>query len=624
MMKKIRKIYSKIKKSIKKYIKKIKNIRIVLIRVRYTNYYEKESINSNFVLAQAYGGMNFYGNIFYLLKEMISRKDCENFVYFVGARKEEYESTKKFVKYKFGNQVTVLLMGSKKYLKVLASAKYLLNNVGFPTYFIKKQGQVYLNTWHGTPLKGLGRGIMDAPNESGNYQRNFLMSDYILFPNEYTFNCMREDYMLNNLYTSKYILHGYPRNSVFYENNNTIKNKYNPENNEIIVYMPTWRRKSKDSEEDEQIKKCIELLDYLDKNLKNNQILYVKLHNLVNNKINFDNYTKVKTFPFECETYEFLSISDALITDYSSVMFDYMNSGKKIILYTYDLDEYTNGRGFYFDIKELPFPLCYKIEEVLKETKKLKSFNDYKEFKKKYCDYDGSNVSKDFIDLLLYNKSNNIEIIDGKEYNNKKKKVLLYTGNLSINILTYNLLNSLEELSNDFNYYLNFYNTEVNKNKFVINEIPKHINYITLQGQRLITLKEAICHRLYYNFNLKNNIIMKNINKLNEREIKRLFPNLEFDYLLVYRYKTRIINMYSAMKGKKILFINKSLISNKKEHLTYKEKINKFEQIYLNNKILNNQLVQEYNYNGNIDYYGDRLNEFKKFIKDVVNNSKNK
>ena len=98
----------------------------------------------------------------------------------------------------------------------------------------------------------------------------------------------------------KYVLNGYPRNSVFYDDNlkKELRKKYQLENKEIIIYMPTWRRKPQKGEEDIQVTKCIEFVKYLEENLKENQVLYVKLHNLVNDKINFEKYKKVKLFPF--------------------------------------------------------------------------------------------------------------------------------------------------------------------------------------------------------------------------------------------------------------------------------------------------------------------------------------
>lgn len=562
---KIKKVINKAKKKVKKIFKIFKRIKNLIVRLRYTNYYEKLKVETNLVLAQSYGGMNFYGNIYYILKEMINRNECNSFKFYVGARKNEYHTVKKFVKNQFGNKVKVLIIDSKKYLYVLSRAKYLLNNVGFPTYFIKKMDQIYLNTWHGTPLKGLGRSILDAPNESGNYQRNLLMADYLIFPNFYTCESMRKDYMLDNLYKGKYILEGYPRNSVFLNEKikQNIKEKYNLINKEIIVYMPTWRRKPKNNETDIQISKCIELLDYLETKLKSNQLLYVKLHNLVNKQIDFKKYKKIKLFPNDCETYEFLSISDALITDYSSVMFDYINCNKKIILYTYDLNEYINGRSIQFDIKELPFNTCLTKESVLKEIKNINVFKDYSKIKDKFCEFDNMHSSKKLVDLILHKAEKEVKIFDTPK--NNMPNALIYCGKLNVEKKTYNLLNNLSELPTNINFYLNFYNTKINKNKFVINEIPKNINYITLQGSKLFTISELICFNLYYRFNIENKRIIDKINKMYCREIKRLYPQMKFKYLIGYNHDTNIMNMFALMEGKKYLFLDKDNTTNRRQ-----------------------------------------------------------
>ena len=106
---------------------------------------------------------------------------------------------------------------TKHYYRLMASAKYLMSDNTFLPYFIKKEGQIYLNTWHGTPLKSLGKSIMNDMHNIGNTQKNFVCSDYLLYPNEYTRDHMVEDYMLENLCQNTYLLDGYPRNTAFFD-----------------------------------------------------------------------------------------------------------------------------------------------------------------------------------------------------------------------------------------------------------------------------------------------------------------------------------------------------------------------------------------------------------------------
>ena len=130
----------------------------------------------------------------------------------------------------------IVIRNSKEYCKVLAEAKYLINNVSFPTYFMRKPEQIYLNTWHGTPLKGLGRNIKDDPISIGNVQRNFMHATHLLFPNEYTFDIMRKDYMIEKFYNGKYILTGYPKNDIFFNKKikKRIQNELNINDKKVI------------------------------------------------------------------------------------------------------------------------------------------------------------------------------------------------------------------------------------------------------------------------------------------------------------------------------------------------------------------------------------------------------
>ena len=90
-------------------------------------------------------------------------------------------------------------------MRLLASAKYLINDATFPNYWIKKEGQVYINTWHGTPLKAMGRKVHNDVF-FGNVQKNLVNADYLLYPNIFTKDVMIRDYMLENISSNSYIL----------------------------------------------------------------------------------------------------------------------------------------------------------------------------------------------------------------------------------------------------------------------------------------------------------------------------------------------------------------------------------------------------------------------------------
>ena len=79
-----------------------------------------------------------------------------------------------------------------------------------------KEGQIFINTWHGTPLKVMGFDNVPEQHRLGNVQHTFLSADYLLYPNDYMMDKMMKSYMVEKIYPGKILLEGYPRNSVFF------------------------------------------------------------------------------------------------------------------------------------------------------------------------------------------------------------------------------------------------------------------------------------------------------------------------------------------------------------------------------------------------------------------------
>lgn len=294
-------------KIIKKNFKKYRTNAFFKAKFVYTKFYETLPVEENTVLVQAYGGDGINGNIYYILRELCTNPDYRNLSIYVTSRAASDESIKTILARHGWNSVKTVLFNSPEYCRLLASAKYLINNSTFPTYLIKKEGQVYLNTWHGTPLKTLGRQIRNAPNEIGNTQRNFLMADYLLYPNKFTFEIMKRDYMLDNFFKGEYILSGYPRNEIFFDeaSRRKIINEQGLEGKKIVFFMPTWKGSLADKNTDEQIVYTKHALFELEEHLDDDTVVYVKLHNYVSKKLNFDNFKKIRNFPEGYETYEF-------------------------------------------------------------------------------------------------------------------------------------------------------------------------------------------------------------------------------------------------------------------------------------------------------------------------------
>ena len=95
----------------------------------------------------------------------------------------------------------------------------------FPTLYTKREGQIYFNTWHGTPLKYLGRSDIKNAVSLGNIQKNYFACDYALFPNDHTKDVFMKDYMLERMYKGYNLMADYPRNAALLNTEGEIKLK---------------------------------------------------------------------------------------------------------------------------------------------------------------------------------------------------------------------------------------------------------------------------------------------------------------------------------------------------------------------------------------------------------------
>ena len=176
---------------------------------------------------------------------------------------------------------------------------------------------------------------------------------------------------------------GYPRNDILYKYNedkvNQIKTSLNiPDDKKVICYAPTWR-------DDEfvdagQVKFKLKLeLNKLKEALSDEYIILIRTHYFISNNLDLEG---VGDFAIDVSKYddigELYLISDILITDYSSVFFDFVNLKRPILYYTYDLEKYENVlRGFYIDIhEEVPGPLLRTTEEVIDAIKNIESLKE--------------------------------------------------------------------------------------------------------------------------------------------------------------------------------------------------------------------------------------------------------
>ncbi len=389
-------------------------------------YYDSKIVPGRVVLMGL--GKNVRGSMQYILNELNHNDAFKDFHIYVKTAKDTEEIVKTYIRQNGWSRTEVVTPDSV-YMEMIETAQFLLTEVYLTAAWVKKEGQMYINIWHGTPLKKLGLAKnAKGKHKNGIQQSNFIDADYLLYPNDYTKKHMLESYKVADLMPGKVLKLGYPRTGGMLEaaqsDQTELRKMLAPNGEHIYAYMPTWKDYLK---VDQVVAESKELLDYLDANLREDQILYVNLHHRVSDSLDYSQFKRIRQFPPTVDSYKLLALTDALITDYSSVFYDYLALRRQIVLYCADYELYRKKRGTYMDLMELPFDKAVTPEEVLAAINRGKTYDDeaaYQEF----CAYDSVENAHKLCSLFLGTED---EVVVEAIPKNKKKKVMIYSDALS-------------------------------------------------------------------------------------------------------------------------------------------------------------------------------------------------
>ena len=492
----------------------------------YKSYYN-DKIYENIIYLESRNGLDFTGNIFRIAEELSNGK-YGDFRIYVYATKDIKEKIECLINH-YPLNITKVITDEDEATKVLHKAKYIFTDSGIRHKYIKKPGQIVTNTWHGTPLKLMG---FDNPSEQhtiGIIQRSFFFSDYILFPNEYMMDKMSHAYMIDKFYKGTFLLEGYPRNSVFLEDNAIFKEKLNLKGKEVFVYMPTFKGLVNDRKDEQQKNDVDRFLSKLNLKLTDNQILFVKFHPYNQSKIDFSKYEHIMAYPTDFESYDVLNVADVLITDYSSVFFDFASTRRKIIIFNYDQDEYLKDRGLYFPIEDLPFPKVQTVDGLLEELNSPKNYDD-SEFIDEYCKYDSIDSAEHICDTVINGKEScKTEII-----NNSNKNILIYTGSMEDTQALNQLIEMLEHADDNLNIFISFrpWAGNIKENHIELFEnIPKNIEFMPIGHNLNPTVNEKI---KLNKFVKKGTELDFDLTEMFNRNYKRQYGDYKFDLIIDY------------------------------------------------------------------------------------------
>ncbi|WP_167203040.1 CDP-glycerol glycerophosphotransferase family protein [Actinomyces respiraculi] len=303
---------------------------------------------------------------------------------------------------------------SEGYWHSLAMAEYLVNNASFSFEYMRRDGQVYANTWHGTPLKYLGRDDRDSVLDYGNVSRNLIHASDLFMPNLFTLKVMTRHYDCDKLLGADCTVTGYPRNDVLVHSADRgvsgLRRRLGlPDDGKpIVLYAPTWRGNSKEQRFDTD--RLIEDLRKLGKSDRYHLIF--RGHPL--SLAVFAEHSLPGCIPDPAiSTYDLLNLADIVITDYSSLGVDFLAVGRPIIYYVYDYEEYSTDRGLYFDLDEFPGRVVSTLNELLETLTEFLTQPDslcfeMEGWRRQFAGMDDGHASARCNDLLIGKKDRRV------------------------------------------------------------------------------------------------------------------------------------------------------------------------------------------------------------------------
>lgn len=378
-------------------------------------------------------------------------------VWSLRSRKENQSVVREFA----GNpRVRFVKPGSVGYVRVLATSGYLVNNATFPLEFGKRPGQIYFNTWHGTPLKKMGYDIGDPATRVGNVIRNFLLADFLLAGNRFTIDQMYESaHLLREIYTGRYVETGYPRiDRQFLDAAATAATRRRLESagvrigdREVLLYAPTWKGTNFNKPDDdiaELVARIVELESLID---TERFVVLLKTHQVVHQFASRIPELAGRLVPNEIPTNVILGVTDLLVTDYSSIFFDFLATGRPIFFLTPDIADYSGYRGLYMEPETWPGPVVTSVGALAREVTAVgevgrtpQILDNYRAMQERFTPHEDGNATRRAIDVVFRGKTDLRGV--SRASTTGKTTILINAGRFMPNGISASLLNLFEHI----------------------------------------------------------------------------------------------------------------------------------------------------------------------------------
>ncbi len=357
-----------------------RKIRSEVNKTRYDLNNKGIATDEKSVFFTSFAGRNYADSPKAIYEYLVGNQDFSDYRFYWA-----FNNPEKYMYLKGNPNTEVIKTGSKEENEAIGKSKFWITNYRMLDHFVPRDDQVYVQCWHGTPLKKLGYDLKQSDNAMNEieeiydkYRKDALRFKYMISPSRWATEAFASAWNLKEFGEKVEIIEeGYPRNdrlaNYTQEEVGALKEKLSLKGDKkVLLYTPTWRDNQFDKGKGYVYSIGIDF-DKLQKELEEEWVILFRTHYLVANSFDFEKY---EGFILDVSDYDDINdlylVSDLLITDYSSTFFDFANLRRPILFFMYDKEEYEDKlRGFYLDLSELPGKVLRREEDLLKEIELL-------------------------------------------------------------------------------------------------------------------------------------------------------------------------------------------------------------------------------------------------------------
>lgn len=483
----------------------------------YTHYRESLPVVQNTILYESFFGAGLVDNPYAIFRYILQNDEHNKYTHIIIVNNINSQHLDRFRELE---NVIFVKYNSPEYKRWLAVSEFLIFNTSTAHYFAARDEQKVWQTWHGVPLKALGRDMKQTRGANRNVIRSFSQATLMTNPNMYTQERVVDTLDIGDIHKAQKILASYPRlervqnaKSENYRENvlaNTLK--IDP-TKKIVLYAPTWRGENgnyKDVAAD-----YLKQIEIIKKYLPNNYQLLLKPHI---NAMKFIKRAPVEIVTSDLEVNEVLSVTDVLISDYSSIIFDFYFTGRPTINWMYDKETYAKNAGFY---PEIFSELVWATDDENQLAWMLNNLDNYQSSSTAFSDYNENELEK-IVDVFFSEANKTINdslktdlyIVYAKDFKKSPESVVSRIKNLQRNGNIISLLHV---------------GTYEKKDNGIFEKLPENIRNFYRIGEPDITMAEYISVRKFMSHVLIENDDEQRISNFAKRELKREAGNISID-----------------------------------------------------------------------------------------------